>query len=153
QGGAARVGVVLLNIGTPNSLDLDDVADYLGRFLGDRRVVSIQDPEERSAVLTGVLGAQPAKSVESYARIWDPVRGSPLRYHMQDLAAALQGELGPAFEVHVGFQHSEPSVDAAMARLAALDVDRGSSSPARRLRGRGPPRCLVPWRPAALRRW
>lgn len=116
-----HTGVVLLNIGTPASTDVEDVREYLARFLGDRKVV-IDRPEAKRAALQGILQRAP-KSAELYRKIWDPVRGSPLLYHTQDLTDGLQGTLGAGYKVCIGFQYSEPSVETAFADLLALDVE------------------------------
>jgi len=121
---AGRIGVVLLNIGTPVSCSLEDVTDYLRRFLWDDRVVEIKDPEAKQEILQKILRSGSAKSAESYRQIWHPSRGSPLLYHTEDLADGLRQELGEAYEVCIGFQYSEPSVETALARLLSLAVDK-----------------------------
>ncbi|CAE8623396.1 unnamed protein product, partial [Polarella glacialis] len=119
-----KIGVILLNIGTPASTDLDDVTDYLSRFLGDERVMDIKNKEEKRAILEKILRSRPSKSAEGYKAIWDPVRGSPLLYHSKDLAANLQRELGGAYEIRLGFQYSEPSVETALSDLMSLKVSK-----------------------------
>jgi len=104
----SKVGVLLLNIGTPATTSVDDVRDYLARFLGDDRVIDIQPSWLKWGVLQILLGTRPQKSAENYKRIWDSKRGSPLQFHTEDLAAGLQKHLGDEFIVRIGFQYSKP---------------------------------------------
>lgn len=114
--------MVLVNIGTPTSTSEDDVADYLMRFLGDKPVVDIKDPEEKKAVLRRLI--RPKQSAEKYREIWDADRGSPLLFHTQDLLASLQGILGVGYHVCIGFQYSEPSMETALQELSAMGAGR-----------------------------
>jgi len=70
-----------------------------------------------------LLAVRPASSAENYKKIWDPVRGSPLLFHTQDLAEALQEELGEDFLVRIGFAYSEPFVQDALQSMAKVGVD------------------------------
>eukprot|EP00929_Paragymnodinium_shiwhaense_P063411 TRINITY_DN31677_c0_g1_i1.p1 TRINITY_DN31677_c0_g1~~TRINITY_DN31677_c0_g1_i1.p1 ORF type:complete len:456 (-),score=73.84 TRINITY_DN31677_c0_g1_i1:530-1897(-) len=121
---ASKAGVVLVNIGTPTSLEIEDVTEYLKRFLSDKPVVAIDDPKEKAIVLDRILKSAPQRSVAGYKKIWDPVRGSPLLFHSQDLADALQQNLGEEYIVKIGFQYSEPSMETALRSLMEADVDR-----------------------------
>jgi ferrochelatase len=105
-----KTGVLLMNIGTPRSTSTDDVRDYLSRFLGDDRVIDIEPGWLKWVVLQVLLGTRPQKSAEAYKSIWDPVRGSPLQFHTQDLAEGLQEALGDRYVVKIGFQYSAPFV-------------------------------------------
>ncbi|CAE8614853.1 unnamed protein product [Polarella glacialis] len=118
-----KTGVLLLNIGTPASTQVKDVRDYLDRFLSDDRVIEISPPLLKWVILQVLLIARPKSSAENYKKVWDPVRGSPLLYHSQDLAAGLQKELGDQFEVRIGMQYSDPTVDTSLKSLASSGVD------------------------------
>jgi ferrochelatase len=113
----SKVGVLLLNIGTPATTAVDDVRDYLARFLGDDRVIDIQPSWLKFGVLQLLLNTRPQKSAENYKRIWDSKRGSPLQFHTEDLAAGLQMHLGDEFIVRIGFQYSEPFTGDALESL------------------------------------
>jgi ferrochelatase len=106
----AKVGVLLMNIGTPASTSTDDVRDYLSRFLGDDRVLDIEPGWLKWIVLQALLGTRPQKSAEAYKAIWDQERGSPLQFHTEDLVKGLQGALGPRYAVKIGFQYSAPFI-------------------------------------------
>jgi len=119
-----RVGIVLMNIGTPASTSVRDVREYLRQFLGDDRVVDI--PKFIKFILLNlvVLPFRPKKSAEAYARIWDEQRGSPLLFHSEDLAVKLRGLLGERYSIELGMQFGEPSVYSAMKRFRQTGVDR-----------------------------
>lgn len=119
----ARTGVLLLNIGTPASTEVDDVREYLGRFLADDRVIDIKPPAVKAVALQVLLATRPESSAENYKKVWDPVRGSPLLYHSEDLAAGLQKDLGDKYLVRIGMAYSKPFVADALRSLAASGVD------------------------------
>lgn len=118
-----KIGVLLLNIGTPASTSVEDVRTYLEQFLADERVIDLQPALLKWIVLQAILQTRPAASAANYKKIWDPVRGSPLLFHSQDLAKALQLVLGKEFEVRIGMQYSEPLVGNALKDLAMTGVD------------------------------
>lgn len=118
-----KVGVLLLNIGTPASTEVGDVRDYLEKFLADDRVIEIEPPFLKWLVLQFLLLVRPKSSAVNYRKIWDPVRGSPLLFHSLDLAKGLQEEMGDRFEVRIGMQYSSPTVDESLKDLAESGVD------------------------------
>jgi len=118
-----RIGVLLLNIGTPASTSVEDVREYLSRFLSDDRVIDIQPSWLKAILLQILLFTRPQNSAKNYKRIWDAKRGSPLLFHSEDLAEALQRELGNDFVVRIGMAYSEPFVGDAIKSLAATGVD------------------------------
>eukprot|EP00931_Biecheleriopsis_adriatica_P008215 TRINITY_DN109431_c0_g1_i1.p1 TRINITY_DN109431_c0_g1~~TRINITY_DN109431_c0_g1_i1.p1 ORF type:complete len:493 (-),score=116.84 TRINITY_DN109431_c0_g1_i1:47-1525(-) len=118
-----RTGVLLLNIGTPASTDVEDVREYLDKFLADDRVIEIKPPLLKWLVLQVLLVTRPKSSAANYKKVWDPVRGSPLLFHSVDLAEGLQKELGDRFMVRIGMQYSSPTVDESLKELADSGVD------------------------------
>jgi len=103
-----KVGVLLMNIGTPASTEVNDVRDYLARFLGDDRVIEIEPKVLKFMILQILLAFRPQKSAEAYKAIWDESRGSPLQFHTEDLVKDLQQKLGDQFVVRHCFQYSAP---------------------------------------------
>ena len=71
------VGVLLVNLGTPDSPDAAGVRKYLAEFLSDRRVVEIPAPLWKPVLYGVVLRTRPAKSAKAYREIWTN-EGSPL---------------------------------------------------------------------------
>ena len=71
----SQQGVLLVNLGSPDSTDIPDVRKYLNEFLMDGRVIDY--PRLRRFVVTMVLRKRPAASAEAYRSIWTE-EGSPL---------------------------------------------------------------------------
>jgi ferrochelatase len=116
----ARVGVLLLNLGTPDSTDVPAVRRYLREFLSDQRVIEV-NPALWWLILNGViLNFRPRKSAHAYAKIWDKAENdSPLRVitrrQTEKLAQRFAGE--PKVIVDFAMRYGKPSTES---RLRAL---------------------------------
>lgn len=119
-----RTGILLVNIGSPASLSVSDVREYLRQFLGDSRVIDLNPILKWLVLNLSILRSRPKESAEAYSSIWDDERGSPLVYHSQDLAAKLGIKLGDKYDVAIGMQYCEPNVRTAMEAMRARGVDR-----------------------------
>ncbi|MBK8978107.1 MAG: ferrochelatase [Planctomycetes bacterium] len=118
-----RPGVLLINLGTPDSTSTADVRRYLAEFLNDPLVLDIPSPLRRLLVHGIILRTRPRRSAEAYRSIWTE-RGSPLLAHGQDLAAGLARELGDAVAgVELAMRYRLPRPGAALERLRALGTD------------------------------
>ena len=107
------IGVLLVNVGTPDAPDAGAVRKYLREFLGDPRVLDI-NPVGRWLLLNLIiLPRRPAQSAEAYRKVWTD-EGSPLLLHSEALAAALQKALGETYRVKVGMRYGNPSLAHAM---------------------------------------
>lgn len=83
----ARVGVLLLNLGSPEAPTASALRPWLRQFLSDPRVIELPRLLWQP-ILQFILATRPARSAEKYASIWTP-EGSPLKVHSQRLTAAL----------------------------------------------------------------
>lgn len=106
-----RVGILLVNLGTPDSPQPGDVRRYLAEFLSDPRVLDI-NPMGRWLLLHGaILRTRPARSGKAYEKIWDE-QGSPLLNHSKALteavAARFEGE--PDVRVKLAMRYGQPSL-------------------------------------------
>ena len=113
-----KVGVLLLNLGTPDGTDYWPMRRYLSEFLSDPRVIEtpklIWQPILQGAILT----FRPQKSGANYARIWDKEENdSPLRVITRRQAEKLQARLGPDVIVDFAMRYGNPST---ASRLAAM---------------------------------
>ncbi len=115
-----RVGVLLLNLGTPDGTSYWPVRRYLSEFLSDRRVIQT-NPAIWQPILQGViLTVRPQKSGANYARIWDQAENdSPLRVISKRQTAALQAQLGPDVMVDYAMRYGNPST---ASRLEAMQA-------------------------------
>lgn len=116
------IGVLLMNIGTPNSPETKPVRKYLKEFLSDARVLDLPAPLRWMLLNLIILPTRPKKSAEAYRKVWGP-RGSPLLYNSQDFAGGLADELGPGFRVELGMNYGNPNVSAAYRRLIEAGVE------------------------------
>ncbi|MFV0644127.1 MAG: ferrochelatase [Sphingomonadaceae bacterium] len=106
---AGHVGVLLVNLGTPDSPSPADVRRYLAEFLSDPRVIEIP-PLAWKPILHGIiLQTRPAKSAHAYRQIWTP-EGSPLAVITSDQAQALQQRLGPQITVRWAMRYGKPAM-------------------------------------------
>lgn len=123
-----RVGVLLVNLGTPDSTDIPDVRRYLAQFLSDRRVIEL-NPILWKAILHGIiLRTRPPKTAEAYRAIWMAESNeSPLRHYTREEAARLGQRLDPAGETLVvdwAMRYGTPSVGERMRALQEQGCDR-----------------------------
>jgi len=106
---APRIGVLLINLGTPDAAEPRAVRRYLAEFLSDRRVVEISpllwQPILRGAVLT----TRPKKSAHAYAQVWSEA-GSPLAAITRAQAEALQGAWGEGVTVDWAMRYGRPAI-------------------------------------------
>ncbi|HVW93050.1 MAG TPA: ferrochelatase [Devosia sp.] len=116
----SKVGVLLLNLGTPDSIDYWPVRRYLKEFLSDERVIEVN----RAlwwVILNGIiLNTRPQKSGHAYSKIWDKeANDSPLRVISRRQAEKLQQRLADHADVIVDFamRYGNPSTES---RLDAL---------------------------------
>ncbi len=118
-----RIGVLLVNLGTPDAPRPAEVRRYLREFLGDPKVLDMPALARWLLLHLAILPFRPRRSAEAYAKIWTP-RGSPLLCHSLDLRAAVATELGPDYAVVLGMRYGRPSLREAADHLARADVAR-----------------------------
>lgn len=115
-----RIGILLVNSGTPEAADAAAVRAFLARFLSDRRVVELPRALWLPFLYGVVLPLRPRRVAEKYRRIWSAA-GSPLKDLSERLAAELASALAQRMlaplSVEVGMLYSAPYVPAALARL------------------------------------
>lgn len=113
-------GVLLFNLGTPDSLNVADVKRYLAQFLMDPYVIDIPKIWRWLLVKGIILQARPKKSAHAYGKIWDPVRGSPLRFHSEDLVKGMQTSV--PYPIALGMRYGQPSIGSQVKKLFDLGV-------------------------------
>ncbi len=113
-------GLLLINLGTPNSPSVKDVRAYLREFLSDPYVIDI-NPIARFLLLNLViLPTRPKASAALYQNIWTE-KGSPLLVNTELLAQYAQELLGPSFKVSLGMRYGNPSIELAVDELMGCD--------------------------------
>lgn len=108
-----KTGVLLANLGTPDSPETGDVRKYLREFLMDKRVIDIP-VINRFFLINGIIAPFRApKSAKVYKELWTE-RGSPLLYYGEDSRDLLQKELGSNYDVRFGMRYQKPSLKEAL---------------------------------------
>jgi protoporphyrin/coproporphyrin ferrochelatase len=115
----SKEGVLLLNLGSPDSPEVSDVRRYLGEFLMDGRVLDAPWPIRFGLVHFGILPKRPKHSAEAYRSIWTD-QGSPLIVSSRRIQAALQERLDIPVEIAMRYQN--PSIEHAIEKLATGGV-------------------------------
>ena len=122
-----RLGLLLVNLGTPDAPTTRAVRRYLAEFLSDPRVVEAPRALWWLALHGVVLRIRPRRSAAAYARIWTP-QGSPLLVHSEALTQALQRRLAVRFGdrvlVSLAMSYGLPSIDSALEHLRRQNVRR-----------------------------
>lgn len=108
-----KKGLLLLNLGTPDNPEPEAVGRYLREFLMDPRVIDIPWPVRWFLVNCLIVPKRRHDSSELYKTIWTP-RGSPLLYHLRDLAEKIRPRLESQFEVAIAMRYGQPSIRTAL---------------------------------------
>jgi ferrochelatase len=118
-----RVGVLLVNLGTPDAADTASVRRYLAEFLSDPRVVEIPkllwQPILRGAILT----TRPKKSAHAYSQVWTE-DGSPLAAITKRQAQALAGSFGEGVTVDYAMRYGRPAIGDRLRALKEAGCER-----------------------------
>ncbi len=126
HGSPSKLGVLLVNLGTPDSTEVKDVRRYLKQFLSDPRIVEVP----RALwwlILNGViLRVRPAKTAEAYESVWDEKEGSPLLSISKKQADALGEQLSAELDAHVllAMRYGNPSVADALTEMRKKNIRR-----------------------------
>ncbi len=122
-----RIGVLLVNLGTPDSPSYFAVQRYLREFLGDRRVIDTSRLIWLPLLYGVILPFRPIRTLRNYRKIWMH-GGSPLAVYSKRLTAkvgeVLQGRLGGDVRVELGMTYGNPSVASAVRLLADQHVKK-----------------------------
>ncbi len=118
-----KVGVLLVNLGTPDAPDAGAVKRYLKQFLSDKRVVEIPALVWQPILRGIILNTRPKKSAHAYAQVWTE-EGSPLAAITKAQAHALQARLGDAAIVSHAMRYQSPAMDKELDALLAAGCER-----------------------------
>ena len=121
-----KTGILLVNLGSPNTPTPSDVRRYLGQFLHDKRVIDtsrwIWCP-----ILHGIiLRVRPKKSAAKYAEVWDqpasfPGTEAPLVRITRAQGEALKAITSDQTPINIGMRYGSPSIESAMQALGMQD--------------------------------
>jgi ferrochelatase len=124
---SSGLGVILLQLGTPDAPTTPALRRYLRQFLSDRRVVDLPRVTWYPILYGAVLTRRPPRSAHLYQQVWTPP-GSPLLVTSLAQARGLEQKLALARGHHVpvvvGMRYGNPSIKSAVDALVAQGVDR-----------------------------
>lgn len=120
-----RVGVLLVNLGTPDGTDRRSMRRYLEEFLTDRRVIETPRLKWYPVLYGIILNTRPAKKGRDYATIWNRERDeSPLRTYTRSQAEKLTARLGGAVVVDWAMRYGNPSIASRLDALQEAGCER-----------------------------
>ena len=127
HGTPAKIGVLLINLGSPDAPTPGAVRTYLREFLSDPQVVEIPRPIWWLILNLFVLTTRPKASAERYAQVWTK-EGSPLKVHTERQATMLRGYLGERLKqphvVEYAMRYGQPSIRTKLEALKTQGCDR-----------------------------
>jgi len=119
----SKKGILLVNLGTPDSPETKDVRKYLGEFLMDPRVIDV-NPILRFFLVKGIIVPfRSPRSAKLYQKIWSKETGSPLLHFSKLQHRLLQERLGGTYQVELAMRYQSPSIESALNKLKASLVE------------------------------
>jgi protoporphyrin/coproporphyrin ferrochelatase len=119
----AKIGVLLLNLGTPDSPSTSDVRKYLREFLMDRRVIDIPYLNRFMLINLIIAPFRAPKSAKVYKELWTK-DGSPLKIYGYRVEKLLQDALGSDYEVSIGMRYQSPNTTEALDKLKNIGLEK-----------------------------
>ena len=123
----SKVGVLLINLGTPDAPEVRAVRRYLAEFLSDPRVIEIPAIAWKPILHGIILRTRPRKSAEAYNQVWTN-EGSPLRVIAHRQTEALRARL-PEVSIHYAMRYGNPGIAAAVANMVREGCTRILAAP------------------------
>lgn len=119
-----KIGVLLVNLGTPDGTDYWSMRRYLSEFLSDPRVIEVPQPIWQLILQGPILTFRPSKSGRAYKKIWTE-EGSPLLLYTKRQAEALNDRMGSDdLIIDFAMNYGNPSIASKIAKLKELGCDR-----------------------------
>lgn len=120
-----KTGILLINLGTPNSTSWFDIRKYLKEFLSDRRVIEVNPFIWKIILNLFILNFRPSKTAEAYKKIWMKEKNmSPLRYYTESQSIKLSSEIGSEnIIVDYAMRYGNPSIKSKIFDLHKLGCE------------------------------
>jgi ferrochelatase len=116
-----KTGILLVNLGTPDSPETKDVRKYLIEFLNDGRVIDIPALQRKLLVNFIIAPTRAPKSAAQYKEVWTK-EGSPLLVYSQKLKTKLQQRMGSDYIVELAMRYQNPPLQSAIDKLLGKDA-------------------------------
>ena len=123
-----KIGVLLINLGTPDAPHARAVRRYLAEFLSDPRVIEIPAIAWKPILHAIILRTRPRRSAEAYNQVWTN-EGSPLAVIARRQAQALRDRFEGRISVHCAMRYGNPGIAAALANMVEEGCTRILAAP------------------------
>lgn len=120
---SGKVGLLLVNLGTPDAPDPKSVKRYLAEFLSDPRVIEIPALVWQPILRGIILNTRPKKSAAAYRKVWTE-KGSPIAAITAAQAEGLQARLGEGVLVDWAMRYGNPSMPSRLDAMKAAGCER-----------------------------
>lgn len=120
---SAKTGVLLIQLGTPDSPSVPDVRKYLREFLSDARVIDINWFARTLLVNLIIAPFRAPKSAKIYKQLWTK-NGSPLLYYSRNLKNKLQKIIGNDFDIELAMRYQNPSMESVLEKMRKKNYAR-----------------------------
>jgi ferrochelatase len=117
-----KKGVLLINLGTPDSPSVKDVRKYLREFLMDKYVIDLPYIYRWFLVNIIIATFRGPKSALIYQQLWSDDKGSPLMYYGKIITQLLQNKLGEAYPVFFAMRYQNPSINSVLKEIKAKGI-------------------------------
>ena len=111
-----KKALLMLNLGTPDSPGVIDVGKYLSEFLTDSRMINIPSLLRYLLVNLIIVPTRSFSSSKGYKELWTK-RGSPLKFHMEDLVKKVSKKLNKSHEVFYAMRYKNPSINSVLRKI------------------------------------
>lgn len=118
-----KKGILVVNLGTPNSPKTSDVRVYLKQFLLDKRVIDVPYILRQLLVRLIIAPFRAPKSAKTYREIWSDTTGSPLKHWTQTAVDLLQKKVPDNYIVEMAMRYQNPSIEKGLQKLKMALVD------------------------------
>ena len=122
-----NIGVLLINLGTPDAPEVRAVRRYLAEFLSDPRVIEIPAIAWRPILHGIILRTRPRRSAQAYNQVWTN-EGSPLRVIAHRQAEALRTRM-PELRIHYAMRYGNPGIAQAIGNMSREGCTRILAAP------------------------
>lgn len=119
----AKTGVLLINLGTPDSPAVKDVRKYLTQFLNDPRVIDIPWLQRTLLVNAIIVPFRAPKSAKIYQKLWTE-NGSPLLYYGVQVKEKVQAHLGDDYHVELAMRYQNPSIESVLEKMRKMNFEK-----------------------------
>lgn len=117
------LGLLLINLGTPDAPTTSAVRRYLREFLSDPRVIDLNPVARKLLLELVILPFRPKKSAEAYRKVWT-AEGSPLMTYSRGLEKKVREKVGPGVLVELAMRYGSPSMQSAVEKLRQAGASR-----------------------------